>query len=92
MQTLTEDEIDVELRSIEWRREESGIVREWKLADFAAAIVLVNRVAELAEAADHHPDILIHRWNRVRLRLTTHSAGGLTNRDFALARQIDALV
>ncbi len=66
-------------------------MREWKLADFAAAIAFVNRVAELAEAANHHPDILLHGWNRVRLELSTHSQGGLTEADFALARQIDGL-
>ncbi len=91
MRLLTEDEIAAELDSIRWRREGSDIVREWKLADFAAAMALVDRVAELAELADHHPDILVHGWNRVRLRLTTHSAGGLTQRDFALARRIDEL-
>jgi len=66
-------------------------VREYKLADFATAIVFVNRVAELAEVANHHPDILLHGWNRVRLELSTHSEGGLTDADFALARQIDLL-
>ena len=54
-------------------------------ADFAAAIAFVNRVAELAEAANHHPDILVHGWNKVRLTLSTHSEGGLTDADFALA-------
>ncbi len=91
MELLSEDQIAAELGSIRWSREGSEIVREWKLADFAAAMALVNRVAELAEAADHHPDILVHGWNSVRLRLTTHSAGGLTKHDFALARQIDDL-
>jgi 4a-hydroxytetrahydrobiopterin dehydratase len=67
------------------------IVREYKLADFAAAIALVNRVAELAEAANHHPDILVYGWNKVRLELSTHSEGGLTDADFALASQIDRL-
>ncbi len=70
----------------------SSIVREYKLADFAAAITFVNRVAELAEAADHHPDILLHGWNKVRLTLCTHSLGGLTDADFQLAGQIDRLV
>ena len=88
---LSESEIAAALESVRWRREESELVREWKLPDFAAAMALVNRVAELAEAADHHPDILVHGWNRVRLSLTTHSAGGLTERDFALARRIDEL-
>jgi 4a-hydroxytetrahydrobiopterin dehydratase len=67
-------------------------VRDWKLADFAAAIAFVNRVAELAERANHHPDILLHGWNRVRLTLSTHSQGGVTDADIALADEIDLLV
>ena len=51
----------------------------------------MNRVADAAEAANHHPDILVHGWNKVRLSLTNHSAGGLTDADFALARTVDAL-
>ncbi len=76
----------------QWRRGEgSTIVRELELADFAAAIALVNRVAEIAEAANHHPDILVHGWNKVRLTLSTHSQGGLTDADFALAGEIDRI-
>lgn len=67
------------------------LVREYKLDDFAGAIALVNRVAELAERANHHPDILVHGWNRVRLTLSTHSEGGLTAADFELAARIDRL-
>ena len=66
-------------------------MRELKFADFAAAIAFVNRVAELAERANHHPDILVHGWNRVRLTLSTHSDGGLTDADFELAAGIDRL-
>jgi 4a-hydroxytetrahydrobiopterin dehydratase len=51
----------------------------------------VNRVADLAEEADHHPDILVDGWNKVRLTLTTHSAGGLTDNDFQMAKRIDGL-
>jgi len=89
--TLTEERIANELEGMAWRREGDQIVRDWKLADFNAAIAFVNRVAELAEAANHHPDILVHGWNEVSLTLTTHSAGGLTEKDFALARSIDEL-
>jgi 4a-hydroxytetrahydrobiopterin dehydratase len=88
---LTEDQIQQQLAGSEWARDGEAIVREHRLADFAAAIAFVNRVAALAEAANHHPDILVHGWNRVRLRLSTHSAGGLTDADFALASQIDRL-
>jgi 4a-hydroxytetrahydrobiopterin dehydratase len=64
-------------------------VREWTLADFAAALRFVARVGALAEAANHHPDILVHGWNRVRLTLSTHSEGGITQADLDLARRID---
>jgi 4a-hydroxytetrahydrobiopterin dehydratase len=88
---LTDNEIEQRLAKSEWYRSAQAIVREWKLPDFAAAIAFVNRVAELAEAANHHPDILIHGWNKVRLTLSTHSQGGLTAADFELAAQIDAV-
>ncbi len=91
MALLSEEKIEQHLQSGAWSREGETIVRERKLEDFAAAIAFVNRVAELAEAANHHPDILLHGWNKVQLTLSTHSAGGLTEADFALARQIDAL-
>ncbi|MGH2864238.1 MAG: 4a-hydroxytetrahydrobiopterin dehydratase [Solirubrobacteraceae bacterium] len=99
MSVLTDAELDRRLSELEgWQRAQvsrasadDAIVRECKLADFAAAIAFVNRVAELAEAANHHPDILVHGWNRVRLTLSTHSQGGLTDADFALAAQIDGL-
>jgi len=52
----------------------------------------VNRAAEAAEEANHHPDILVHGWNKVRLTSSTHSEGGLTDKDHALARRIDGLV
>jgi 4a-hydroxytetrahydrobiopterin dehydratase len=92
MSVLTDAEIEQRLADGRWRREgEGAIAREWKLADFQAAIAFINRVAELAEAANHHPDILLHGWNKVRLTLSTHSEGGLTASDFELASQIDRL-
>ncbi len=74
-----------------WTREPDALVREWTFADFPAALAFVNRVGELAEAQGHHPDILVHGWNRVRLTLSTHSSGGLTDADERLAAAIDAL-
>jgi 4a-hydroxytetrahydrobiopterin dehydratase len=88
---LAEEQIQQQLAGSEWARDSETIVREYKLTDFAAAIAFVNRVAALAENANHHPDILVHGWNKVRLRLSTHSEGGLTGADFALASQIDHL-
>lgn len=89
--TLSDDEIQQRLRGSAWERDGNAIAREWKLSDFAEAIAFVGRVAELAEEANHHPDILVHGWNKVRLELSTHSEGGLTDADFALAERIDAL-
>jgi len=66
-------------------------VRDYEFKDFAAAIAFVNRVAEVAERHNHHPDILVHGWNKVRLTLTTHSAGKLTDNDYAMAEHIDGL-
>ena len=87
---LEEHEITERLGAMpEWRREGKEIVRDYRFEDFAAALAFVNRVGEVAESADHHPDILLHDWNRVQLRLTTHSAKGLTAKDFSLARVID---
>lgn len=67
------------------------ITKQYVFKDFAEAMRFVNQVAALAEAADHHPDITI-RYKRVILTLSTHDAGGLTDKDFALARQIEGVV
>jgi 4a-hydroxytetrahydrobiopterin dehydratase len=75
----------------DWRQEGEALVRDLKFKDFAEAMAYVNRVADLAEEVNHHPDILVHGWNQVRLTLTTHSAGGLTENDHDMARRIDAL-
>ena len=88
---LTDDAIDQGLQGTQWRREGGVIVRELELPDFATAMAFVNAVAALAEAANHHPDILIHGWNKVKLTLSTHSADGLTQSDLDLARGIDGL-
>jgi len=72
-----------------WNRDGGHIVRAYKFADFAHAFAFMTRVALLAEKADHHPD-WSNSYNRVEIRLTTHDAGGLTARDFALAHAIDA--
>jgi 4a-hydroxytetrahydrobiopterin dehydratase len=88
---LSEAEILEGLAALpDWRRDGETIVRTVKAATFLDAIALVNRVAEAAEAADHHPDILIN-WRRVTFTLSTHAAHGLTARDVAMARQIDEL-
>jgi 4a-hydroxytetrahydrobiopterin dehydratase len=92
MATLSDGEVQERLSAVpQWRLEDGAIVRDLQLENFAAGLELVGRVGALAEAANHHPDILLHGWNKLRLTLMTHSAGGLTEADFRLARQIDEL-
>ena len=74
-----------------WKLRENSIERTFKFSGFQEAIDFVNRVAQEAENMNHHPDIDI-RWNKVKLVLSTHSAGGLTNNDFMLATKLDKLV
>jgi len=88
---LTDEQIEQGLSGSEWSRDGDAIVRDLKFDDFAAAMAFANAVAELAEAANHHPDILVHGWNNVRLTLSTHSSGGLTQNDLDLSRGIDGL-
>jgi 4a-hydroxytetrahydrobiopterin dehydratase len=90
-ETLGDDEISSRLRPLAWEREGDEIVREWRLDNFAEAIAFVNRVADVAEDANHHPDIFVHGWNKVRLALTNHAAGGLTDADFVVAARFDEL-
>jgi 4a-hydroxytetrahydrobiopterin dehydratase len=75
----------------DWQMQDDALVRDYDFPDFKAAMWFANRVADLAEERNHHPDILIHGWNKVRLTLSTHDAGGLTEADHALAAAIDDL-
>ncbi len=89
---LSPGEVETRLRGLDWELEGDAIIRDLKFADFVAAIAFVNRIAAAAEAHNHHPDILIHGWNRVKLSLTNHAAGGLTEIDFDMAARFDAIV
>src|SRR5207342_3682232 len=91
MPPLADAEISAALEALAgWSREGDEIVKTFECATFPDAIAFVVRVGFLAERADHHPDIDV-RWRKVRIALTTHSAGGLTNRDFALAAEIEGI-
>lgn len=88
---LSSDEIASALRRLpEWSHEGGVITRTFELPSFADAIAFVGRVAQKADAADHHPDIDI-RYTKVRLALATHSAGGITAKDVKLAAEIDSV-
>jgi 4a-hydroxytetrahydrobiopterin dehydratase len=87
---LTDDQARERAAALDgWELAGGAIRRRYELADFKSAMAFVNRVAALAEEADHHPDILIE-YDKVTLTLTSHDSGGLTERDFRLARKIDA--
>ena len=91
MEKLSTKKIKTALATVpDWKKKGATIARTYSFKDFPAAIKFINAVAKLAERAWHHPDIDI-RWNQVTLALTTHDAGGLTEKDFALARKFDAL-
>jgi 4a-hydroxytetrahydrobiopterin dehydratase len=91
MALLNEEEIREGLAGLpQWERDGREIHRNFVFDSFASAIQFVDRVAQLAEQADHHPDIDI-RYDKVRLSLSTHSAGGLTKRDMKLAAKINEL-
>ena len=88
---LSEYEIATRLREVPgWTRAGKAIERTWTFRDFSEALAFINKVGALAEAMNHHPDIA-NSWATVRLTLTTHDKGGLTNLDFDLAKKINDL-
>jgi len=92
MSLLTIGEIDARLMHLEeWQHVDGTLVRQYEMKNFDAALVFVNKVGEAANKADHHPDIKIFGWNKVEIVLTTHSKGGITEKDFELAVKIEKL-
>jgi 4a-hydroxytetrahydrobiopterin dehydratase len=88
MALLNQTEIDLLLKeNPDWRLDSGKLVRDWSFKDFVVAMAFVNRVADLAESAGHHPDIDI-RYNQVRLGLISHDAGGITTRDAKMAARL----
>ena len=89
MPLLNDTQISENLSGLEgWERSGNEIVKSYKLKDFIASIGFVNKIAILAEKADHHPDILI-QYSSVKITLSTHSEGGITEKDFNLAAEIE---
>lgn len=87
---LTEKQIAERLVTLtDWSQVNDAIQRTYQFKDFMASMAFVNKVAGLAEKANHHPDILI-RWNKVTLTLSTHDSGGITQKDFELAKKCDS--
>jgi 4a-hydroxytetrahydrobiopterin dehydratase len=92
MALLSDEEVESRLAELDegWSRSGDAIERTFKLDDFRGSIDFINRITPLAEEMNHHPDLSIS-WNTVKVSLSTHSQGGLTENDFELAGQIDAL-
>lgn len=89
---LEEQDLKIYLEQVpEWSRENNSIVREFVCSNFTSVIGLVNSIAILAEKFDHHPNIYIYGWNKLRVTLSTHDRGGLTTLDFDLAKEIETI-
>lgn len=92
MEVLLSNEIEAKLKELSgWSFENNSISREFKLKDFKSALAFVNAIGEVAEEMDHHPDMFIHGWNNVKITISTHSAGGVTQNDFTLANRIEKI-
>jgi 4a-hydroxytetrahydrobiopterin dehydratase len=92
MAVLTEEQVDAAVKDLDgWKHADGALRRSVKFPSFLAGIDAVRRIAERAEAEDHHPDIDI-RWRTVTFALVTHSAGGITEKDVAMAGDIDKIV
>lgn len=92
MAVLTDEQVDAALADLKgWERKDGALRRSVKFPEFLAGIEAVLRVAERAEEKDHHPDIDI-RWRTVIFALVTHSEGGITDKDVAMAHDIDAII
>ncbi len=91
MPALNAKQVDLQLKAVpNWSKRAQTILRTFKFEGFLKSMDFVNRIARKAQKINHHPDIVI-RFNRVTLRLTTHDQGGITKKDFSLARQCDVV-
>jgi 4a-hydroxytetrahydrobiopterin dehydratase len=89
---LSSPEINVKLNKlVNWNLNNQSIEKEFVKKDFKSALSFVDNVGEAAENMDHHPDIFIHSWNKVKFTISTHKEGGLTDMDFVLAEKIESL-
>ena len=89
---LSDAQINEELTNLPgWARSEDLIEKNFKVKDFASALAFVNAIGNKAEEMDHHPDILLHSWNQVKVMLSTHSEKGITGNDIALAKEVEGI-
>ncbi len=92
MPVLSPEEIDSRLLDLEgWHYSDNHIGKLYEFPNFTEALKFVNKVGEVAEDMNHHPDIYLHSWNKVKITVSTHSEGGVTEKDFILARRVERL-
>ena len=92
MAAFSQEEINQNLKKVAgWNFSNEQIQKEFQLKDFNEALSFVNKVGQIAEAMDHHPDIFLHSWNKVKISVSTHSENGITNNDFELANKIERM-
>ena len=92
MDKMNDNEIQEKVKNLNgWTHIDNSIQKEYEVNDFTKAVGLVTQIGILAEKADHHPDILLHSWNKVKITLSSHDAGGVTGKDFDLAEKIEKL-
>ena len=90
MSKLNLDQINSNLKNLnDWNYENDSITKQFQFKDFIEALTFVNAVGLEAEKMDHHPDILMFAWNKVKITISTHDAGGVTEKDFSLAQKIE---
>lgn len=93
MEALSDAEVRIGLNDLEdWTLLNNEIYKDFIFADFNSAIEFVNQIAEIANEIDHHPNILVHSYKKVKLMLSTHSVDGITENDFKLARLVETLI
>jgi len=93
MAAFDENMIQVKLRNFNgWIYKDTQISKDFQLKDFQSVLDFVNKVGAEAEKMDHHPDILMHSWNKVKISVSTHSEGGITGKDFSLAKKIEEIL
>lgn len=89
---LSKQKIEQSLAKLSgWKHERNALTKEFTLSSFTGAAKFITKIAPIANRMDHHPDLQLHRYKRVKIMLTTHDAGGITRKDFDLAARIDAL-
>lgn len=92
MTLLSRDQLKTNLARLNgWMIDKGQLAKETTFKDFKEALAYVNKAGNIAESMNHHPDILLHQWNKVKLCINTHDEGGITEKDFEFARKVEGV-